>query len=249
MTDKKFLSLKVSDKVVVKTIHEQNMATFFATINSLLDGDNIPWPKFEKDTFSIAELLANPIATEISPETVDCCGNNKEVLDCYVDHRPFAFFKENKKEILDVFKKVDDLSDAHGDVITLIEFLDSRGWLNNAQSYWGGGYEGIEAMSFHITTKHMVFSLAVLGPESNYTWTPSKGWYEPKTVHAEFCFDPKGLEDAWHRSSFQGVLPLQNRLRGCTIQDVLQTLEYLNTSKGYKRLYDEHCGGKRSYFE
>jgi hypothetical protein len=50
MTEDKFLSLMVSDKVVVKTIHEQNMATFFATINSLLDGNTIPWPTFEKDT-------------------------------------------------------------------------------------------------------------------------------------------------------------------------------------------------------
>ena len=249
MTEEKFLSLKVSDKVVIKAIHEQNMATFFATINNLLDGDDIPWPTFEKDTFSIAELLTNPIATEISPETVDCCGNNQDYWDCYIDRRPSAFFKENKKKILDVFKKVDDLSDAHGDVITLIEFLDSKGWLNNAQSCWGPGYEDIEAMSFNITTKHMTFKLAVIGAGNTYTWTPSKGWYEPKTVHAEFCFDPKGLEDAWHRSSFRGVLPLQNRVRGCTIQDVLQTLEYLNTPNGYKRLYDEHRGGERSYFE
>ncbi|MBP5457775.1 MAG: hypothetical protein J6Y37_14880 [Paludibacteraceae bacterium] len=248
MTEDKFLSLMVSDKVVVKTIHEQNMATFFATINSLLDGDDVPWPTFEKDTFSIAELLANPIATYISPETVDCCGNNQD-WKCYTDRRPSAFFKENKKKILDVFKKVDDLSNAHGDVITLIEFLDSKGWLNNAQSLWGHGYTGIEAMGFHITTKFMVFSLSVLKEGDTLTWTPSKRWYEPKTVHAEFCFDPKGLEDGWHRSCFRGVLPLQNRVRGCTIQDVLYTLEYLNTPKGYKTLYDKHRGGSRSYFE
>lgn len=249
MTEDKFLSLKVSDKVVVKTIHEQNMATFFATIKSLLDGNDVPWPTFEKDTFSIAELLANPIATEISPETVDCCGNDKEGLDCYVDHRPSSFFKENKKGILDIFKKVDALSDAHGDVITLIKFLDSKGWLNNAESLWGHGYTGIEAMGFHITTKFMVFSLSVLKEGDTLTWTPSKRWDAPKTAHVEFCFDPKGVEDNWHRGSFHGVLPLQNRVRGCTIKDVLQTLEYLNTPKGYKTLYDEHCGGSRSYFE
>lgn len=248
MTEDKFLSLKVSDKVVIKTIHEQNMATFFATINELLDGNNIPWPNFEKDTFSVAELLQNPIATEISPKTVDCCGNNKD-LDYYIDRRPSAFFKENKKVILDVFKKVDDLSDAHGDVITLIKFLEEKGWLNNAESLWGHGYTGIEAMGFHITTKFMVFSLSVLKAGDTLTWTPSKRWNAPKTAHVEFCFDPRGLEDYWHRSVFRGVLPLQNRKRGSTIQDVIKTLEYLNTQNGFKRMSREYCGGDRNYFE
>lgn len=248
MTEEKFLSLKVSDKVVIKAIHEQNMATFFATINNLLDGDDIPWPTFEKDTFSIAELLTNPIATEISPETVDCCGNNQD-WNCYIDRRPSSFFKENKDEILKIFKKVDDISNAHGDVVTLIEFLDSKGWLNNAQSCWGPGYEGIDAMGFNITTKYMDFGLAVLEGGHTYTWTPSKGWEAPKTAHAEFRFDPKEMYDGWHRSVFRGVLPLLNRKRGCTIQDVISTLEYLNTPNGYKRIYHEYCGGDRNYFE